>query len=177
LIATRRAERQNGGDGSRKHPTSQRRQANMHNVDLFVNLDDLIDYTLFHHGIHDSIEDIALDKDNRHKEEYLLPYLAARGNSDTYPGDIRRVLAHNHAQSHKKAQNTPDTVTVSDVKYYLSKDETIAVYGQHYSAHMAVVQYCIEQHDITTMDKALIDRGTNGGICGADTMVLEGSDC
>jgi hypothetical protein len=27
------------------------------------------------------------------------------------------------------------------------------------------------------MEKALIDRGANGGICGDDMLVLEGSDC
>jgi hypothetical protein len=183
LIAKRRAERQTGGDGSRKYPTPQRRQVNMHNVDSFVNLDDLIDYTVFHHGIHDRIEDTAVDKDERHKEDSLLTYMAARGKSDTHLGDIRRVLAHNHAPSHKKknlnvneAQNTPDTVMVGNVKYYLNKGETIAVNGQNYSAHITVVQYCIGQHNITTMDKALIDRGANGGICGADMIVLEGSE-
>jgi hypothetical protein len=44
----------------------------MHNVDLFVNLDDLIDYRFFHHGIHDSVGDTALDKDDSHKEDILL---------------------------------------------------------------------------------------------------------
>jgi hypothetical protein len=41
---------------------------------------------------------------------------------------------------------------------------------------MTVVQYCIGQHNITTMDKALVDRGANGEICGADMLVLEGSE-
>jgi hypothetical protein len=122
LIAKRRAERQTGGDGSRKHPTPQRHQVNMHNVDSFVNLDDLIDHTVFHHGIHDSVGEIALDKDDYHKGDTLLPYMAAHGKSDAHPGDTRRVLANSHAPSHKEknldvidAQNTPDTLTVGDV--------------------------------------------------------------
>jgi hypothetical protein len=124
-----------------------------------------------------------MDKDERHKEDSLLTYMAAHEKSDTHPGDVRRVLARSPAPSHKKksfhvneAQSTPDTVTVDDVKYYLSKGETIAVYGQYYSAHMTVVQYCIGQHHITIMDKVLIDRGANGGICGSDMLVLEGSE-
>jgi hypothetical protein len=32
------------------------------------------------------------------------------------------------------------------------------------------------QHDVTTMEYALIDRGANGGICGDDISVLEGSE-
>jgi hypothetical protein len=46
LNAKRRAERQTGGDGSRKHLMQPRRQVNMHNNDLFVNLDNLIDYSM-----------------------------------------------------------------------------------------------------------------------------------
>jgi hypothetical protein len=28
--------------------------------------------------------------------------------------------------------------------------------------------YCVGKHECTTMDKALVDRGANGGICGED---------
>jgi hypothetical protein len=38
------------------------------------------------------------------------------------------------------------------------------------------IPYRISQHDVPTMEKALIDRGANGGICGDDMLVLEGSD-
>jgi hypothetical protein len=41
---------------------------------------------------------------------------------------------------------------------------------------MTVVQYCIGKHNVTTIDKAFIDRGANGGIWGADMMVLEGRE-
>jgi hypothetical protein len=51
--------------------------------------------------------------------------MAAREKSNTHPSDIRRVLA-----PHKKkklnvyeAQNTTDTVTVGDDKYYLNKGD------------------------------------------------------
>jgi hypothetical protein len=36
--------------------------------------------------------------------------------------------------------------------------------------------YRISQHDFATMKKALVDRGGNGGICGDDMLVLEGSE-
>jgi hypothetical protein len=41
---------------------------------------------------------------------------------------------------------------------------------------MTKVNYSIGQHDVTTMEYALIDRGANGGICGDDMSVLEGSE-
>jgi hypothetical protein len=123
-----------------------------------------------------------LDYAESQKEDNLLTYMAARAKPDTHPGDIRLVLGIHVPSQQKKnlnvneVQNTPDSVTVGDVEYYLNKGETIAVNGQHYSAHMAAIQYYIGQHNVTTMDKALIDRGANGGICGADMMVLEGSE-
>jgi hypothetical protein len=41
---------------------------------------------------------------------------------------------------------------------------------------MAKVNYRIGQHDVTTMEYALIDRGANGGICGDYMLLLEGSE-
>jgi hypothetical protein len=49
-------------EDSRKHFTQPRRQVNMHNVNLFVMLDDLIYYTLALDGIRDSAGDTALHK-------------------------------------------------------------------------------------------------------------------
>jgi hypothetical protein len=41
---------------------------------------------------------------------------------------------------------------------------------------MTKVNYRIGQHDVTTMRYALIDRSENGGICGDEMLVLEGSE-
>jgi hypothetical protein len=38
------------------------------------------------------------------------------------------------------------------------------------------IPYRISQHGVSNMEKALIDRGANGGICGDDMLLLEGSD-
>jgi hypothetical protein len=37
--------------------------------------------------------------------------------------------------------------------------------------------YCVGQHDVSDMEYAPADRGANGGICGNDMKVLEGSEC
>jgi hypothetical protein len=41
---------------------------------------------------------------------------------------------------------------------------------------MTEVNYRIGQHDVTTTEYILIDRSANGGICGDDVLVLEGSE-
>jgi hypothetical protein len=50
--------------------------------------------------------------------------MAARAKRDTHPGDIRRVLGSSRAPSQQKknlnvneVKNTPDSVSVGDVKY------------------------------------------------------------
>jgi hypothetical protein len=40
---------------------------------------------------------------------------------------------------------------------------------------MACIPYHVCQHDVLVMEQALIDRGANGGICGDNMLVLEGS--
>jgi hypothetical protein len=40
-----------------------------------------------------------------------------------------------------------------------------------------VIPYHVGQHDVTVTDQTLVDRGANGGICGNDMLVLEGSEC
>jgi hypothetical protein len=39
-----------------------------------------------------------------------------------------------------------------------------------------MLHYSVGQHDVASMEKALVDRGVNGGICGDDMRVLEGSE-
>jgi hypothetical protein len=48
--------------------------------------------------------------------------------------------------------------------------------GQQYSTHVTMLHYSLGQHDVAIMEKALDDCGANGGICGDDMRVLEGSE-
>jgi hypothetical protein len=41
---------------------------------------------------------------------------------------------------------------------------------------VSILHYSVGQHDVASMEKSLVDRGDNGGICGEDMRVLEGSD-
>ena len=39
-----------------------------------------------------------------------------------------------------------------------------------------MVRYNVSQHESASLDKALVDRGVNDGVCGNDMLVLEGSE-
>jgi hypothetical protein len=130
---------------------------------------------------HDLVtEDISSDEAHP-GDNLILAHMAGQG-LDNSPGDIRQVLAANRKaqkNSSRKANggNTvPSTVQVGEKTYHLNKGETISFQGHHYTAHMACIPYRVSLHDISIMEKALIDRGANGGICGDDMLVLEGSE-
>jgi major membrane immunogen (membrane-anchored lipoprotein) len=59
--------------------------------------------------------------------------------------------------------------------YYLNKGESINFLGHNYTAHMTEFHYRGGQHDVADMERALVDHGANGEICGNDMLVLEGS--
>jgi hypothetical protein len=102
--------------------------------------------------------------------------------SDTSPGHIRDVLASNRASIKKKtckaheSISAPITFRVGNQINYLNKGETVNFQCNIYSAHMACITFRISQHDVSIMDKALIDRGANVGIYGDDMLVVEGSE-
>jgi hypothetical protein len=176
LIAKRRQERLNSASGTRKsYPP---RQANVHDIGDVINLDDIVDYTVMKHDVVSSGEED--DKVKSDDDDALLAYMAGRTSS---LGDIRQVLAAKSTPDKKNknrkvnaSESVPDIVQVGDTTYYLNKGETINVQGHQYSTHMTNVNYRVGQHDVAMMEKALIDRGANGGICGDDMLVLEGSE-
>jgi uncharacterized membrane-anchored protein len=177
LIAKRRQERMNQRNGNRK-PFQAKRQANVHDVSDVVNLDDFIDYEVMNHDV-GKIETDDI-KGNVDDGDTLLAYMAGRTSS---AGDIRQVLAANSTPEKKyksrkanESVSAPSTVQVGDKTYYLNKGETFTFQGNTYSAHMTRVNYRVGQHDVAVMEKALVDRGANGGICGEDMLVLEGSE-
>jgi Reverse transcriptase (RNA-dependent DNA polymerase) len=178
LIAKRRQERmkQDGGNWKTFQP---QHQANVHTVDDLVDLDTFIDYAVMNHDVETSVasEDV---KDIPSNDNRLLSFMAGR-STESNPGDIRNVLAAKRVPEKGKnrkvneGESAPSTVQIGEQTYYLNKGETIMFQGHHYSAHMTMT-YRISQHDVATMEKALVDRGANGGICGDDMLVLEGCE-
>ena len=173
LIAKRRKERgaQGGTDSSNRN---QHRQVHVHDIQDDVNLDDIIEYTVNVHSIHDTFADSEPSSNS------LLAHMAGQTNPGPCPGDIRQVLAAHQRPNVKippikvnTASTVPDTFTVGDTTYYLNKGETISIQGRQYSAHSTIFHYSVGKHASTMGDKALVDRGANGGICGADMCVVE----
>jgi hypothetical protein len=105
--------------------------------------------------------------------------VAGQGSSS---GDICQVRATKRTPDKDKNRQANEsklalsTVHVGDTTYYLKKGETITFQGHQYSSDMTKVNYRISQHDVKTMEYALIDHGANGGICGDDMSILEGSE-
>jgi hypothetical protein len=126
-------------------------QANIHEVDDFANLDDIVAYTSMNHDI--TQPDDNKIKDNMPNDNALLAYMAGFG-SGTSPGDIRQVPAANHAPNKNKTRkankshSAPSTFRFGDMTYYLNKFETINFQGQNCSAHMASIPYRVSQNDV-----------------------------
>jgi hypothetical protein len=178
LIAKRRQERMTSNNGNHK-PFPSQRQANVHGITDLVDLDDIIDYAVMNHDVGISGDD-GDNKESVESNDELLAFMAGRETGSA--GDIRHVLAAKRAPDKNKnrkvneSKSAPSTVQVGNTTYYLNKGETITFQGYHYSAHMTMVNYRVSQHDVTSMEHALVDRGANGGICGSDMVVLEGSE-
>jgi hypothetical protein len=109
----------------------------------------------------------------------LLAHMAGRSLSS---GDIRHVLAAKQKSDKAKNQKVnasksePGTLKLGDTIHFLKKGETITFNGQQYSTHVTMHHYSVGRHDVTIMEKALIDCGAYGGNFGEDMRVLEGRE-
>jgi hypothetical protein len=146
-----------------------------------VNLDDIIEYTANTTVVHN--DDHGTDAQTEESTDTLLAPMAGRVSAGTSPGDIQNVLAAKQLPNGKgrsvkvhEASTAPDTLSLGDTTYYLNKGEAITFQGCRYSTHATMVYYRVGMHECTTMYKALVDRGANGGICGEYMPVVEGSE-
>jgi hypothetical protein len=91
-----------------------------------------------------------------------------------------KFLLQNRVRKRVKPAHESSTalssVQVGDDTYYLNKGETITFQGHQCSTHTTLFHYHIGQHNVVHANKALVDRGANGGIVGDDMLVLEGSE-
>jgi hypothetical protein len=164
-------------------PSSQPVQrVNAHLLEDHVSLDDIIEYTINTHVVHEVTNEV----DTTEQPAMLVAQMSGQlpSPNGTSPGDIRHVLASKRGNIHKKGNSVkvnkasinPDTLMVGDCTYFLNKGETITFQGHQYFTYSTVVHYCIGQHEFTATDMALIDRGANGCVCCDDMRVLEGSE-
>jgi hypothetical protein len=147
LIAERQKEQIKSGNG-KPRTSYPPRQANTHEADVVVDIDDIIDYTMLNHD--GTVDDDDDDKGNTANGDGLLAYMAGRRSS---AGDIRKVMATKPKIPQKgkrgtgtsckvnASRSTPSTIQMDDSTYYLYKGESIEVDGHHYFAHSTNINY------------------------------------
>jgi hypothetical protein len=61
-------------------------------------------------------------------------------------------------------ESEPGTLKLGYTTGFFNKGETITFNRQQYSDHVTMLHYSVGQHDVASMEKALVDCGANGGI-------------
>jgi hypothetical protein len=134
----------------------------------------------------ETVNDVYNDKGNMADGDGLLAYMSGHSSS---VGEICKVMATKTKIPQKgksgtgtsrkvnASKSTPSIIQVDDITYYLYKGESIKVDGNQYFAHLTNIKYWIGQHDVAGIEYALVDCGANGGVCGDDMLIVEGSEC
>jgi hypothetical protein len=101
----------------------------------------------------------------------------ADGESDKLIASVTKQATSQHREwSQPKAQDIP----AADLCKMLSQCQgpgkpSVTINGVEYVAKLNDVMYQVSNHKQTTLPLALIDRGTNGGIDGSDTWLIDKS--
>jgi hypothetical protein len=88
------------------------------------------------------------------------------------------ATSQHHEWSQPKAQDIP----AADLHKMLSQHQepdkpSVMINGVEYVAKLNDVMYQVSNHKQTTLPLALIDHGTNGGVAGSDTWLIDQSLC
>jgi hypothetical protein len=166
LIAERQKERMNRNNGQPRTPYPPR-QANAHEVDEVVDIDDIIDYTMLNH---DTNIDGDTDKGNTNDGDGFLAYMDGIRKVIATKTNIKNKIKSDTGTSRKvnTSKSTPSTMQVDDNAYYLYKGESIKVDCHQYVTHSTNISYWIVQNDVAGMDYALVACGANGSVWGDD---------
>jgi hypothetical protein len=128
LIAERQKERMN--NNSKQRTSYPQQQANAHEVDEVVDINDIIDYSMLNHD--GTVDDDDDDEGNTADGDGLLAYMAGRSSS---AGDIGKLMATKTKIPQKgnrgtgtsctvnASKSTPSTIQVDDSPYYLYKGQ------------------------------------------------------
>jgi hypothetical protein len=101
------------------------------------------------------------------------------GESDKLIASVtKQATSQHHEWSQPKAQDIP----AADLRKMLSQCQrpdkpSVTINGVEYVAKLNNVMYQVSNHKQTTLPLALIDRGTNGGVAGSDTWLIDKSLC
>jgi hypothetical protein len=103
----------------------------------------------------------------------------ADGESDKFIASVTKQATSQHCEwSQPKAQDIP----AADLRKILSQRQrpdkpSVTINGVEYVAKLNDVMYQVSNHKQMTLPLALIDRGTNGGVAGSDTRLIDESLC
>jgi hypothetical protein len=101
------------------------------------------------------------------------------GVSNKLIASVTKQATSQHREwSQLKAQDIP----AADLHKMLSQHEkpdkpSVTINGVEYVAKLNDVMYQVSNHKQMTLPLALIDRGTNGGVAGSDTWLIDKSLC
>jgi hypothetical protein len=101
----------------------------------------------------------------------------ADGESDKLIASVTKQAASLHRKwSQPKAQDIP----AADLRKMLSQHQwpdkpSVMINGVEYVVKLNDVMYQVSNHKQMTLPLALIDRGTNGGVAGSDTRLIDKS--
>jgi hypothetical protein len=177
IFAKRKQERlENARHIQTSHPAT--RRSNTHNIEIYIDLDSIIDNAIMYEEAEpNNNNDVSTGTTEGNND-----LLACMAGQQSFSGDIHQVLAAKRAPDKQKKQqvnestSAPPTLTMNGDTYYFHKGESIRYQGHQFFSNMTKFHYQVGQHDVGDMEYALFDRGTNGGICGTDILVLEGSE-
>jgi hypothetical protein len=103
----------------------------------------------------------------------------ADGESDKLIASVTKQATSSHREwLQLKAQEIP----AADLRKMLSQHQgpdkpSVTINGVEYIAKLNDVMYQVSNHKQMTLPLALIDRGTNGGVAGSDTRLIDKSLC
>jgi hypothetical protein len=120
-----------------------------------------------------------LDEWVRNVLSHIFGEAHADGESDKLITSVTKQAASQHREwSQPKAQDIP----AADLRKMLSQRQwpdkpSVMINGVEYVIKLNDVMYQVSNHKQTTLPLALIDRGTNGGVAGSDTRLIDKSLC
>jgi hypothetical protein len=123
--------------------------------------------------------DPDLDERVRDLLSHIFGEAHADGESDKLIASVTKQAASQHCEwSQPKAQDIP----AADLRKMLSQHQrpdkpSVMINGVEYAVKLNDVMYQVSNHKQTMLPLALIDCGTNGGVSGSDTWLIDKSLC
>jgi hypothetical protein len=123
--------------------------------------------------------DPDLDEQVRDVLSHIFGEAHAEGESDKLLASVTKQATSQHRKwSQPKAQDIPAADLCKMLSQCQRPDKpSVTINGVEYVTKLNDVMYQVSNHKQMTLPLALIDRGTNGGVAGSDTRLIDKSLC